>query len=244
MYIGVKDLISEFVQPFDRVGKATKKARKIISDRGEKITKETLEHERDLLLAIWDAKRERGEKVHKKICEKESKLPNTIVDERYVLGGESNEPGVLIPINISFLKNNTTYLEKLLCSNKYMIVGYADKVDVKNNTIHITDNKVVDNIYRTSSFTSDNGFKMKAVKMMEPLSHLDDCNYNEMVLQLSLYMYLAWENNKHLKIGNLFIRHIKMNDNDKVVKDELIKVPYMRDEVKSILKYRKLNYED
>lgn len=239
MYLGVKDLISDFKEPFDRIGKATKKAKKVISDRGEKATKELLEHERDLILAEWDRKRERGEKFQKKLCEKELLNENTVMDER-----RSRVEGELLPVELSKLSNNTNYLEKLLFSNKYKIIGYADKIQVKRNTINIIDNKVIDKLYRTSSFTTDSGFVLKGVKMLEPLGHLDDCNYNEFALQLSLYMYLAWENNKHLKIGKLFIRHIKMNDRDKIVTDTLIEVPYLKDEVKRILKYKKLNYED
>lgn len=237
MYIGVKDLIDEFKEPFDRLGKATKKAKKILSDKGEKATKENIEFERDMLLAEWDKKRKRGEDFQKKLCEKQIKEANTLIDKRV----SKSSLKELLPKESSELKNNTNYLEKLLFSNKYKILGYADRIEVKRNTINIIDNKVVDTIYRTSSFTTDNGFKMKALKMFEPLSHLDDCNYNDFVLQLSLYMYLAWENNKHLKIGKLYIRHFKMNDRDKIVKDELIEVPYMKEEVKKILKYRKLN---
>jgi len=114
---------------------------------------------------------------------------------------------------------------------------------VKRGTINITDNKVIDKLYRSSSFKTDTGFQVIGEKMFEPLDHLDSCNFNEAVLQLSLYMYLAWENNKNLKIGKLFIRHIKLNDKGKKIKDELIPVPYLKSEVKKILKYRLLNNE-
>jgi len=237
MYIGVRALIEELKEPFDRIGKATKKARKVISDRGDKVNKELLEEETNLILAEWDRKRNRGIDVQKQICEKEIKKDPTIILEEYSKHDGTTE------LNKSecLLKNKQTYLEKKLFSNKYKVIGYADKIVVSRNTINIYDNKIIDKIYRTSSFKTDNGFKIPPTKMSAPLDHLEDCNYNEYVLQLSLYMYLAWENNKSLKIGKLYIRHIIMNDKDKITSDELIEVPYMKEEVKKILKYRLLN---
>lgn len=240
MYIGVKSLISEFKEPFDRIGKATKKAKKIISDRGDKATKELLEEEVNLILAEWDRKRKRGEDYQKKLCEKELKINKNAILEEYEKHDDSKE---IDHKRISKVENNKTYLEKKLVSNKYKIIGYADRIDVKKGVINIIDNKVVEKIYRSSGFTLDNGFRMPPTKMLSPIDHLDDCNYNDFVLQLSLYMYLAWESNKRLKIGKLYIRHIHMNELNKIVSDELIEVPYMKEEVKKILKYRLLNSE-
>lgn len=237
MYIGVKALISEFKEPFDKIGKATKKAKKNLSDRGEKASKEILEEEINLILAEWDRKRDRGEKVQKDLCVKELKTNKNAILEKY----EKHDNISIIDKSISKVENNTVYLEKKLISNKYKLIGYSDKIEVKRGTIYITDNKVVEKIYRSSGFTLDNGFKVPPTKMLAPLDHLDDCNYIDFVLQLSLYMYLAWESNKRLKIGKLFIRHIHMNDKDKVISDELIEVPYMKEEVMKILKYRLLN---
>jgi len=242
MYIGVKELISELKQPFDRLGKAVKKAKANLKERGESVRdKKFIQEEVELILAEWDRKRDRGIIVHEQLCQKELKDNSKAVFEGYTPSlYQASEP---ILKSESKLENNTTYLEKKLVSNKYKVLGFADKIDIYRSTINITDNKTTDKIYRSSSFKSDKGFQVAGAKMSEPISHLDDCNYNDAVLQLSLYMYLAWENNKHLKIGKLFIRHIKLNEAGKKVADTLIPVPYMKDEVKKILKYRLLNNE-
>jgi len=234
--VGVKDFILEFKTPFDRTAKAKKKATSIIKDRGEKPTKELLEEEISNVLAEWEHKRQRGERFQQKLCEKEANTPNVIIGEYTKL-----EEIESIDNSICKLENNKTYLEKLLFSKKHKIIGYADRIDVSRGTINITDNKVVSKIYRSGSFKTKDGFKIQGVKMQAPLENLDETNYNDFCLQLSLYMYLAWENNKHLKIGKLFIRHITMNDNDKVTSDNLIEVPYMKEEVVKMLKYKKLN---
>lgn len=242
MYIGVKELISELKKPFDRLGKATTKAKANLKERGESLRdKELLQEEIDLILAEWDRKRDMGIKVHGQLCAKELKENSKSIFEGYKSSVfSSSEPILKVE---SKLENNTTYLEKKLISNKYKIVGFADKIDVYRSTINITDNKTTDRIYRSSSYKNDKGFHIKGASMSEPISHLDECNYIEAVLQLSLYMYLAWENNKNLKIGKLFIRHIKLNDAGKKLSDTLIPVPYMKDEIKKILKYRLLNNE-
>ena len=235
--IGVKAFIEEFREPFDRIGKATRKARKTITDRGDKVNKDNLAEELQLVLAEWDRKTQRGIDYQKKLCDKE-----IAINKNAILGiYSSHEEWELVDKSVCKLENNKVYLEKCLFSIKHGIIGYADKVEVKRNTINITDNKVVEVIYRTGSFKTDTGFRVAATKMDAPLQHLDCCNYIDFVLQLSLYMYLAWENNKSLKIGKLFIRHIVMNDRDKITKDELIEVPYMKEEVIKMLKNKKLN---
>ena len=237
--IGVKNFIEEFKQPFDRIEKATKIAKKALSAKGESSkNKELLKEEMDLVIAEWDRKRERGIKVQKDLCELEMKNNNNAILGTY---NKIEDVDYQCDKKDLILENNKTYLERFLYSNKYKIKGYADKIEIKRSTINIIDNKVVDVIYRTSSYKTDTGFQVKGIKMGEPLDNLDDCSYNEFVLQLSLYMYLAWESNKHLKIGKLFIRHIKMNDKDKKTSDELIEVPYLKKEVMKMLKYKQLN---
>lgn len=242
MYTGVLELINDFKEPFDPKVKATKKAKRIITERGDKVTKELLKEEVDLILQDWEDKRTRGIKMQKKLCERDLKVSGS---DKVFLEERINETkyGELLDKELNKLNNNTIYLEKLLFSNKYKILGYADKVFVKKGTINIIDNKVIDKLYRTSSYVLDNGHKVPGTKMYAPLDHLDSCNYNDYVLQLSLYMYLAWENNKHLKIGKLYIRHIKMSDKDKIISDKLIEVPYLKQEVKKLLKYKLLNDE-
>lgn len=241
-YIGVKELIAELKPEFDRIGKATKIAKSVLKERGEKADKDNLRIEINLVLAEWDAKRDLGTKIQEDLCQKELKTNSNAVYEGYNIKiFDINKP---IVKKDSKLENNKVYLEKLLVSNKYGIIGYADYINVSRGTINITDNKVFDKLYRSSSYKTDTGFQIVGEKMYEPLDHLDHCNYNDAVLQLSLYMYLAWENNKNLKIGKLYIRHIKVNEKGKKTKDELIPVPYMKNEVKKILKYKLLNNED
>lgn len=240
-YIGVKELIAELKPEFDRIGKATKIAKAVLKERGEKADKDNLKIEIDTVLAEWDAKKDLGTKIQEDLCQKELKSNKSAVYEGYSLKAfDVKKPYTK---EDSKLENNKVYLEKKLISNKYGIIGYADYINVTRGTINITDNKVLDNLYRSSSFKTNTGFQVTGEKMFEPLEHLDSCNYIDASLQLSLYMYLAWENNKNLKIGKLFIRHIKVNDNGKKTKDELIPVPYMKSEVKKILKYRLLNNE-
>ena len=244
MYIGVKDFIQEFKDPFDSNAKAKKIATAIIKERGEKITNEILKEEIANVLAEWDKKRTRGERVQRKLCDLDIKQrpENTILGGRNEFSNDKNFEG-LTDKTVCTLENKTVYLEKLLYSSKLGIRGYADKIFIDRNTINILDNKVVDKIYRTSSFKTNTGMLIKGSKMYPPLEHLDDCNYSDMCLQVSLYMYLSWMNNKNLKIGKLFIRHIRMNDKDKITSDKLIEVPYLKDEIIKMLKYKKLNDE-
>lgn len=106
---------------------------------------------------------------------------------------------------------------------------------------------------KTEGFTNWEGI---TEKMLDPVSHLDDCNFNHYVLQLSIYMYIILKHNPSLKPGRIFIHHItfeqegedkygypiaaKDSDGNPIVKDVLpMAVPYLVDEVISILHYIK-----
>ena len=239
MYIGVKNFISQYKEPFDREAKATKKAKANLKDRGEKSNKETLAEEIDLVLAEWDEKTKKGENAHVVIHNRElKKIPNAIYTTYVKHEGGDGEMDAQLESN---LLRGITYFEKKIVSNHHHLIGYADKVEVtKDGYINIEDYKTFDVLYRTGSFTIDNGFKVPSKYFFSPINHIEDCNYNEACLQLSLYMYILWTYNKRLKPGKLYIRHVKLTDNGDIIHEELIEVPFLREEVKALLKNKKL----
>ena len=93
-------------------------------------------------------------------------------------------------------------------------------------------------------------------KMLKPLQHLEDCEFNHYALQLSLYAYIILRHNPLLSIGSLTIEHVKFEEGGQnkygypiykvdeighpVVKDiEYIELPYMNSEVITLLNYIK-----
>ena len=239
MYLGVKKFISKYKEPFDREAKATKKAKANIKDKGEKATKELIIEEIELVLAKWDDKTQKGTDAHTTIHARElEKNPNAIYTE-YVKHEETDgEMDAQLESNI--IRGNT-YFEKKIVSNHHHLIGYADKVEVtKDGYINIEDYKTFDVLYRTGSFTVDNGFKVASKYFFSPINHIEDCNYNETCLQLSLYMYLLWTYNKRLKPGKLILRHVKLTDDGTIIHEEPIEVPYLREEVKALLKNKKI----
>lgn len=240
MYIGVKELISNYKKPFDRVTKATKKAKANLKERGEKASGEILQEEVELVLAEWDEKTLNGQKAHDVINKKQlTKDPSIIVSQYEKHDADSN---IEIDAGINILERNKRYIEKQIVSNHHYIIGYADLVEVtRDGYINIEDYKTWDKIYRTSAFLIDNGFKVPATYFFPPISHIQDTNYWAACLQLSIYMYILWTYNKKLKPGKLYIRHIPLNDKGMIIDETLIEVPYLREEVKNILKNMKLN---
>jgi len=91
------------------------------------------------------------------------------------------------------------------------------------------------------------------------MSHLDDCNLNHYALQLSIYMYIILKHNPLLRAGNLTLQHIIFEEDfDKdpygypiylrdangnpIIKDVIpYKVPYLKDEVITLLQDYTLN---
>jgi hypothetical protein len=144
------------------------------------------------------------------------------------------------------------YPEHMVYLKSTGICGQSDLVEVVNGKVNIIDYKTNKEI-KTEAFTNWEGI---TEKMLDPISHLDDCNFNHYALQLSIYMYIILKHNPKLKPGRIFIHHItfeqegedkygypitaKDSDGNPIVKEVIpMAVPYLVDEVISILHYIK-----
>jgi len=146
------------------------------------------------------------------------------------------------------------YPEHMVYLKSAGICGQSDLVEVVNNTVNIIDYKTNKEI-KKESYVNWDGF---SEKLSNPLNNLDDCNFNHYALQLSVYMYIILKHNPKLKVGKMLIHHVifdedekdlngypvtKYNENgDPIVKKVIvIPVPYLQDEVISIMHYLKDN---
>ena len=144
------------------------------------------------------------------------------------------------------------YPEHMVYLKSTGICGQSDLVEVVNGKVNIIDYKTNKEI-KTEGFTNWEGI---TEKMLDPISHLDDCNFNHYALQLSIYMYIILKHNPKLKPGRIFIHHIafeqegedqygypiaaKDSYGNPIVKEvKPIVIPYLVDEVISILHYIK-----
>jgi len=150
------------------------------------------------------------------------------------------EPGVY-PEHFAFLKS--------AC-----ICGQADLVEVVNGKVNITDYKTNKEI-KEKGFTNWEGITSK---MFKPVNNLEDCNLNHYNLQLSIYMYIILKHNPKLKAGKLTIQHVSFekekddeygypinkynSDGDPIIKEiKMYNLPYLKDEVRSLIMWIKDN---
>lgn len=236
-YKGIKDFISDFKEPFDKNAVSLKKAKERVRERGDKATSEAVKEEQQVVLAEWKQAQDRGIRLHKQIQDRK------IASKKCVVEGwvKHDAKGSTSDNFTNHLNNNTNYIEKKITSEKYKLIGYADDVVVENNFITIEDTKTTKTIYKTSAIKLRTGMTLPPTYFNHPIGKLQACNYNEIALQTSLYMYLLWTENKKLKPGKMFIRHIKTNITDKITEEVLIELPYLRTEVRAMLKYRLQN---
>jgi len=229
-YKGIKKFIADFREPIN----FKKKAKERLKEEGETASKKAVEEMEIILKKEYEQLGERGSDLHSKIQAKKAKIKNYIVE-----GWEdSSQEGSTPDPSTNILKNNTSYLEKKIVSEKYKLIGYADEVNVVKNYINIEDIKTSKKIYRSSAIRLKNGFVVPPTYYYAPIDNIQTCNFYQAALQMSLYMYILWMYNKKLKPGTLHIRHIKTNDKDDILEEELIEVPYLLEEVKKMLKHR------
>jgi hypothetical protein len=146
------------------------------------------------------------------------------------------------------------YPEHMVYLRSAGICGQSDLVEIVNGKVNIIDYKTNKEI-KTEAFTNWEGI---SEKMLDPVSHLDDCNFNHYALQLSIYMYIILKHNPKLKPGRIFIHHITFKqekedkwgypiakldrDGNPIVKEVTpISVPYLVDEVISIMHFLQNN---
>ncbi len=149
------------------------------------------------------------------------------------------------------------YPEHMVYLKSAGVCGQSDLVEVANGKVYITDYKTNKEI-KKESYRNWEGISQK---MEYPVSHLDDCNLNHYNLQLSLYMYIVLKHNPKLQPGELTIHHIMFEERDEkdengfplVIYDErgfpkvkevvIYRLPYLKDEVVSLLKHYQDNKE-
>jgi hypothetical protein len=128
------------------------------------------------------------------------------------------------------------YKNKLEHLADEFIIG-SEEYDIASAIDHLFINKLTDGLvlvdYKTNSDIHKNEKYAKNMKV--PLSHLKDTTLNHYYIQLSMYKYIV-EKYTNLKFEEMFIVWFsELNDNY-----EIIKVPYLKEEVEKILESRRV----
>lgn len=228
-YRSVSKLIQTIKPKFDREEISLRMAQKKAREEGIPV-----EQAQGIILAEWDRKRDSssdwGNFIHNGI-------------EDYLNTGTTHKD--LLPIGkqiASFIAPFYKYYpEAILYDSEFGIAGQTDLTVVrqrtKNSVVDFYDYKTNEQkgIYYDSILRHQDGKIKKHINkfLLEPLSHLEDCNYNHYALQLSIYAYMA-ERTFGIKVGRLAIIFI-----NKQLKANLLPIPYLRYEVDALMKHHR-----
>lgn len=217
-YTPVTYLLKSFQEWVDWDSVAAKKAKK------DGTTKEAL-------LEQWATKRDkaaaRGTAYHKM---KEDELLNS--GEGRIVGYGVDSNGIKIDTTM-LLDDNTIYAEKMIWSNRYEVCGTADLVEVVEGRINIKDYKTNEKL----DFESYKHWKDGSKRLLGPVQHLDDCNFNHYQLQVNLYMYMLLQQNRHLKMGKMEILHVIFDENNVYKETREYPILNMQREAKNMLEH-------
>lgn len=249
-WIGISHLIGAFEPPFDPVAGSIKVSR---NPRSKWYGMDPQD-----IRSIWDKESERsltlGHWYHSK--EEDSVTSSST----YQCNG--NTFNVIKPIIFNDVKyapeqkleENHVYPEHLVYLQSEGICGQTDRVEVKDGRISVTDHKTY-KVVKEEGFRNWEGI---TTRMLDPLSHLDHCNFVHASLQMSLYLYMILKHNPNLKPGTLTLNHVlfEQESEDKygypVYKTEpngdfIVKeirpynIPYLKTEVISLLSHLREN---
>lgn len=214
---------------FDQIKTTLMKSKRIDPKFLEEIDIAEFEQKKAEIEADWLQKSEdakaTGTAVHDRIhnllvtdivsCKKEYSIPTDL----YKVQSVEN-----------FLKNDGLYPEfrmEVKLDDDYTLVGIADLIIKDGNRIKIIDFKTSDKIEMHSRY--DMGKKKKQTFKF-PISSVEQCNYNEYALQLSIYSWLIKKLNPDFEIIGLEIYHIQ----DMKLK-KIYPVQEMKDEVEKLI---------
>ena len=249
-WISVTTLVSHFKKPFD--------AKKIAEKVSKKKNSKWYGIDPKIIQEIWTNEADRsttlGTWYHN---QREADLCSLASIEREGITLPIFKPTELnngIKIAPSQKLDSGIYPEHMVYLKSAKICGQSDLVEVVNGHVNIIDYKTNKEI-KMESFKNWEGI---SEKMLHPVSHLDDCNFYHYALQLSIYMYIILKHNPKLQPGKIFIHHItfetegedqygypiaKLDENGepKVLEVIPMPVPYLYDEVISVINYLKEN---
>lgn len=219
-YTPVTYLIKTYQEYVDWNAIADKKAKKLGN-----ITKEELQaqwaHKRDAAAA-------RGTAYHK--MKEDELLAST--DLKVI--GYHTDSNLTKEDPTMLLEDNTTYVEKMIWSKRFRVCGTADLVEVVEGKINIKDYKTNEKL----DFESYKHWRDGSKRLLFPVQHLDDCNFNHYQLQVNLYMYMLLQQNRHLKMGKMEILHVVFDENNVYKETRIYPALNMQREAKNLLEHR------
>lgn len=206
-YQSVSDFISQFKEPFDPTGEIL-----INCARKKGVKPEELRAEwRNIAKIACDY----GTAVHEEI-------------EHFLKTGEIRQTDYKNYVKkfSKFKFTGELFSEQIIYSKDLKLAGTADLINVaKDNTVKILDFKTNKKLHKFSIYRK---------RMLSPLSHLHDCNFNHYQLQISTYLYLL--DLEGLWAGDCSIVYINRETKDL----EIHPINYMRKEVLAMLAHRKM----
>lgn len=215
---------------FDNIKNTLMKSKRIDPKYFEGIDMEQYEQKRAEIDAEWRQKSEEAketgtsvhEMIHNMLC---TDLPRCreygIPTDQYQVEATEN-----------FLNSDGLFPEfrmEVKLDDDYTLVGVADLIIKDGNKVKIIDYKTSDKIEMKSRYEMS---KKHSKKFKFPLSSVDDCNYQEYSLQLSIYAWMLKQINPELEIAGLEIYHIQ----DMKLK-KIYPVTEMEKEVQKLIPY-------
>lgn len=187
------------------------------------------------ILDSWETKKqascERGTKIHSMIENKFYEGGKNVSLKKFGIGGKFECRKDYLELDLPY----GVYPEYLIYyENEDKTVRLAGQIDllIKNgNNIVLIDHKTNEKIDKKSFY---NNITKTSDKMLYPLNHLDECNFNHYTMQLSTYAYMLQKLNPEFVIEKLYINHYDHNN-----KNTIMECPYLKAEVENMLKHYK-----
>lgn len=201
-YISVTTFINKYKEPFD-----VEKFSKLVAKR-EGITPEEVK-------TRWTT-------IKNDACDFGTSSHN-LIEEYWSSNGEKNKDNELVKkfLDKSQLRLSNTLNEQIVYNHEYKIAGTSDFIVNNKNSFSVLDLKTNKNFRFSSKYNKN---------MLDPISHLPECEYSTYCLQVSLYAYL-YQSMTGKGVGELSIIWLNRETNE----FEKYPSPYLYNDIKNML---------
>lgn len=215
---------------FDDIKIKLQKSKRIDPKYLEYVDKELFEQKKFELNAEWIQKSEEAKAVGTSVHEMIHNMLCTDLQGCRSYGIPTDQ--YKIEANENFLNSDGLFPEfkmEVKLDDDYTLIGVADLIIKEGNKVKIIDYKTADKMEMKSRYELS---KRHSKKFQYPLSNIDDCNYNEYALQLSIYAWLLRKLFPSIEVTGLEIYHIQ----DLKLK-RIYPVEEMKKEVEKLIPY-------
>lgn len=208
------------------------KGMKLLVTRNNKYSEAVIRAKQAEILAEWEQKKKdglaNGTKWHNSQERKALITQRVLEGTRYLKLSDYYIDNPLERPRLNYNLPDGAYVELLMANHDLQLAGQCDRMVIETiDGIRYID---IDDWKTDKKLDKDNPFESPTQFFLPPLGHIPNCNFNEYIIQIGLYAWIA--ESYGFRARKLSVTHVRDAINEH-------RIPYWKKDIEKILEYRK-----